>query len=76
LINYTGSLGFEQKAVEELRGKCGDLDVRECEEVIDRWVEAWEKQGWKGGWEGKMYVAFFFFFCSRFSVIRSVRMQS
>jgi hypothetical protein len=58
LVNYTGSLGFGQKAVEELRGKCGDLDVRECEEVIDRWVEAWTKEGWKGGWEGKMYVIF------------------
>ena len=29
-VNYTGSLGFGEKFVQKLRGKCGMLDVQDC----------------------------------------------
>ncbi|KAF9426656.1 hypothetical protein BGZ94_006212 [Podila epigama] len=35
LINFTGSLGFGQDAVEALVGRVGELDVNECKAVRD-----------------------------------------
>jgi hypothetical protein len=36
-VNYTGSLGFGQRWVEELVGKCGELDVADCWAVVKAW---------------------------------------
>lgn len=39
LVNYTGSLGFGERWVRELVGKCGELDVKDCIGVVEQWVE-------------------------------------
>ena len=37
LVNYTGSLGFGQKWVDQLVGECGVRDVADCWAVIEAW---------------------------------------
>jgi acylaminoacyl-peptidase len=34
-VNYTGSTGFGEKFVQELRGRCGTLDVQDCMASIE-----------------------------------------
>jgi dipeptidyl aminopeptidase/acylaminoacyl peptidase len=39
LINYTGSIGYGEKYVQELRGKCGELDVQDCVDFVKYWED-------------------------------------
>ncbi|KAF8838080.1 alpha/beta-hydrolase [Paxillus ammoniavirescens] len=39
LPNYTGSMGFGEKYIQKLLGKCGELDVGDCIASVERLVE-------------------------------------
>jgi len=50
-VNYSGSLGFGEKAVQSLVGECGLLDVSDSYGVAEEWKRLWRG---KGGGEGKL----------------------
>ena len=32
-VNYRGSLGFGQASIKALKGRCGDVDIKDCLQV-------------------------------------------
>lgn len=51
MVNYHGSLGFGEEAVQSLVGECGVLDVGDCVGVVEEWKKVWKG---KGEGEGKL----------------------
>ncbi|KAH0833856.1 Alpha/Beta hydrolase protein [Lanmaoa asiatica] len=61
LPNYTGSMGFGEKYIQELIGKCGTLDVADCiatvEELINLGLSEPGRQVVQGGSHGGFLAA-------------------
>ncbi|KLO07772.1 alpha/beta-hydrolase [Schizopora paradoxa] len=52
LPNYTGSLGYGEKNVKALIGKCGTLDVKDCVDAVDLLVQ----KGYANRGKGSLFV--------------------
>ncbi|KAF9228216.1 alpha/beta-hydrolase [Gyrodon lividus] len=61
LPNYTGSVGFGEKYIQELLGKCGELDVSDCiatvEKLIELGISEFGRQVVQGGSHGGFLAA-------------------
>ena len=59
--NYTGSMGFGEKYIQKLLGRCGTLDVEECiasvNELIKLGISAEGRQVVQGGSHGGFLTA-------------------
>ncbi|KIM65541.1 hypothetical protein SCLCIDRAFT_22710 [Scleroderma citrinum Foug A] len=59
--NYTGSMGFGEKYIQKLLGKCGTLDVEDCiatvKELIKQGISAEGRQVVQGGSHGGFITA-------------------
>ncbi|KAL7416987.1 Alpha/Beta hydrolase protein [Mrakia frigida] len=53
-VNYSGSLGFGEKAVQSLVGECGVLDVSDSVGVVEEWKRLWRG---KGDGKGKLFIS-------------------
>ncbi|CDZ97506.1 Dipeptidyl aminopeptidase [Phaffia rhodozyma] len=45
LVNYTGSLGYGEKWAQALVGECGQMDIRDCWEAVERMLGDAQAEG-------------------------------